>query len=185
MTSYVSNQKEWEKYFGKEGILSNKILSELQQAGADTKKVFFYNYYAEEYRPLAGFDYIIIPGGDAVLGIERIKSSFLYRELTAYRGKIIAYSAGALLLLKEYFLSPNYYYKELTFHKGLGIIDSDFTLEVHFDNSVQMRENIQAACEALKLPIIAIGNDGGISYNTLCTRPKAVGTVEFFPVTHK
>lgn len=171
MTSYVADEKDWEYYFGQDGILRKKICSALEMVGADSENVHFYNYILPEEKQkkirLDEYTYVILPGGDAELGISRVQSSWLMEELRNYRGDIIAYSAGALMLLERYFLSPNYYYKEFSVHEGLGILHIPCSLEVHYDHSEQMRHYIQIARDVLSFPVLAMGNEGIVFYDDM------------------
>lgn len=162
MPEYVSDDMSWDRYFGEGGILQRKITAALEEAGASREKVDFYRYLSGENVTLSDYSCLVLPGGDAELGLQRLAASGLDTQLANYRGTVIAYSAGALLLLERFFLSPNYYYSSFSTHSGLGIIPGDFTLEVHYDGSEQMRRYVHQGIETLKLPVYAIGNLGSI-----------------------
>ena len=165
MVKYVSDESSWERYFGENGILSQKIILELQQVGASPDKVDFHCYLSNQKVILSDYSCLILPGGDAELGCARLIASSLDKQLADYQGTIIAYSAGALLLLDQYFLSPNYYYTSFSIHSGLGILCKEIALEVHYDGSKDMNRYIWQGVETLCRSVYAIGNDGAISLN--------------------
>ncbi len=179
MSKYVSDEIGWDRYFGHGGILYQKITAALQQAGAAVEKISFYRYLSDEKVILSNYSCLILPGGDAELGLNRLTALGLDKQLANYQGAVIAYSAGALLLLERFFLSPNYYYSFFSTKSGLGIIKGNFALEVHYDGSEQMRHYIQRGSEILQRPVCAIGNNGSIKLDddfNLTT----VGDVEWF-----
>ena len=51
---------------------------------------------------MSDYSHIVIPGGDAELGIFRLIDSGFHEQLKHFSGDIIAYSAGALLLMKRF-----------------------------------------------------------------------------------
>lgn len=180
MPKYVSNDIEWEQYFGEGGRLNHRITSILQQAGAISERVFFYNYLSDSNVTLSDYSCIILPGGDAELGIDRLMKSGLDRQLAVYSGTIIAYSAGALILLDKYFLSPNYYYKMFSIHQGLGILHADFALEVHYDFTEKMRSYVLCAINELNCPVYAIGDSGAMKFDSQNCSIELIGDVALF-----
>ena len=165
MPKYVSDESGWEQYFGANGILRRKITTALQQAGAAPTKIDFHRYLSNEKVTLSDYSCLILPGGDVELGCNRLTAMSLDKQLVDYQGTIIAYSAGALLLLEQFFLSPNYYYTSFSTRNGLGILHGNFALEVHYDGSEQMNRYIRQGVETLHRSVYAIGNDGAINVN--------------------
>ena len=179
MPHYVSDEAGWERYFGSGGILSEKIRAALAQAGADPGRVFFHRYLSEQPVRLSDYSCLILPGGDAELGVKRLTCQGLDRQLADYRGRVIAYSAGALLLLDQYFLSPNYYYKTFSVHRGLNILPGGFALEVHYNGSDEMDSYIRQGLQELDRGVWAIGNDGAMKIAP-GSPIQTTGTVQWF-----
>lgn len=182
MPKYISSNTEWENYFGNGGKLNLKIKAALQKAGASPEHVFFYNYLSGSEVKLSDYSCIVFPGGDAELGIKRLVTSNLIRQLATYSGTVIAYSAGALLLLDNYFLSPNYYYKTFSIQQGLGILPANIALEVHYDFTDKMRSYVERAVNTLHCPVIAIGDSGAIKLNSFQGSIEPIGNVALFYV---
>lgn len=180
MPSFVSNEQEWQKYFGNNGILSKKIKNILVSCGANNEHICFYDYIINKKALLSDYSHIVIPGGDAELGILRLIDSGLHEQMKHYSGDIIAYSAGALLLLKRFFLSPNYYYKSFSYHNGFGIAPSNCLIEVHYDGSELMNYYIRQAIRDLHQGVYAIGDEGAITIDADTGKTRTYGNVMWF-----
>jgi len=76
---------------------------------------------------------------------------------------VMGVSAGALMQLGEYFLTPDEDYPQLVFEKGLGLIQNDFYIEVHYDrdnaDSTALLNDIRRSTGK---PIYAIGACGAV-----------------------
>lgn len=179
MEKYVYNLDSWNYYFGENGKLKSKIVVQLVEAGAISNNVLFYNYLLEDQKyDWGSFTYLILPGGDPELGLSRIRQYHLENKIKNFDGNIIAYSAGALLLFDRYFLSPNWYYSKMKYGEGLTFPNMpNYMIEVHYDNSERMLQNITIAWEHFKKPIIALGEYGSIVYDMDIKITRFVGDV--------
>ena len=184
MKSYVDNVMQWEEYYGADGIQTKKILKELCDLGAVKERVFFYNYYLNiddnaDWNKV--YNFIVIPGGDAELGMLRAQQLGISNKIKGFNGDIIAYSAGALMLYEKYFLSPNWYYRQMKYSTGIGLNSMPpWLIEVHYDGTEEMNRYILEACNVLKKMILAITNDGLIYYDNNSGDTKIIGEVYKF-----
>lgn len=76
--------------------------------------------------------------------------------------KFIGASAGALMQLKDYFISPDKDYAEFMYYKGLGLINKDFYIEVHYENTEIQNECIKRVLKEKADIVYAIKDNGGI-----------------------
>lgn len=74
--------------------------------------------------------------------MDRIQEFSLYDALKNHDGIIMGYSAGAVIQLAEYHLSPDEDYKAFSYYKGIPYL-SDFYLEVHYQNTEIQNDTIQ------------------------------------------
>ncbi|MCI9642955.1 MAG: type 1 glutamine amidotransferase-like domain-containing protein [Eubacterium sp.] len=74
----------------------------------------------------------VITGGRPDRMMDRIKEFDLVDILRKHNRIVMGYSAGAVIQLSEYHLSPDKDYKEFQYYDGLGYLD-DFYLEVHYE----------------------------------------------------
>ena len=66
--------------------------------------------------------------------LECIEEFGLTGPLLAHRGVVMGYSAGAVIQLAEYHLSPDGDYPAFAYYRGLPWLD-DFYLEVHYEGT--------------------------------------------------
>lgn len=90
--------------------------------------------------------------------MERIDDFNLRDAILQFQGVVMGYSAGALIQLQEYHLSPDQDYPEFTYFKGLPIL-KDFYLEVHYEDSPVQNEAIQRVLEERQKTIYAMVTD--------------------------
>lgn len=104
MENYVWDEETWKLYFGSNGIQANKIVHELELLGANSQPIDFLNYYSDgNSRNINIYSCLILPGGNAELGLTRMHQVGIDLEIKNFKGNIIAYSAGALLLFENFF----------------------------------------------------------------------------------
>lgn len=187
MEQYVKDLLSWEEYFGDEGILTQKIQDQLCGAGAVRNRIDFYNYLSSEEIPdFNRYTCLVIPGGDAELGVERIKNKNLLTAIKNYQGIILAYSAGALMLYQEYFLSPNWYYTTIKYCRGIGLdCMPPFLLEMHYDGSESMASMIKEAGKYLNRDVYAIGDYGILFYDNYEKSIIEYGDVTYFRIQNQ
>lgn len=91
-------------------------------------------------------DVIYLPGGFPDLFYERIREKGISEAIKQNANIIIGSSAGALIQFKQYHLTPDHDYKEISFHQGLGFLDN-FRIEVHYENNKKKNKNLDMVLE--------------------------------------
>ena len=164
LSSFADEKDNWEYYWGKDGKERLLIIEQLCKAGATLENIRFFDYlHKKEWDENA--KYLVISGGDAELGIKRIKECNLMDKILQFKECIIAYSAGALLLLDRFYLLPNYYYKEINYCEGIGKINNyPYLIAVHYDYSEKMTYNIHVASSYYKMDTLVLSDKGFIVY---------------------
>ncbi len=135
----VSSPEMWEACYGKEkGQFYVDIVNGLLAYGIAEENISFLHVYddtkEEMCRKIREADVIYYLGGYPDLMYERIVSLGLYDALLSHKGVIMGYSAGAVIQLAEYHLSPDHDYPAFGYYKGVPYL-SDFYLEVHYDGT--------------------------------------------------
>ena len=74
-------------------------------------------------------DLIVLPGGAPDRFMKQIRKFGLKKVLKAHTGIFLGISAGAMILLDDYHISPDEDYAGFSWHKGLGLYD--FDVEMH------------------------------------------------------
>lgn len=144
--SLIKNNDDWSTLYSKENGQHYKgIIDSLADYGVSEDNITFINYFADTKetaaQKVADSDIIYFPGGLPDRMMERIKEFELYEVLTKYDGIVMGNSAGALIQLSEYHLSPDRDYPEFKYYDGLPYLDN-FYMEVHYMNTDIQNESI-------------------------------------------
>lgn len=103
-------------------------------------------------------DVLYLPGGLPDRMLERMDAFDLRAPLLQFQGVMIGYSAGALIQLEEYHLSPDSDYPEFSYYKGLPLL-KDFYLEVHYEGTPVQDQAIQRVLKERRKPVYATVTD--------------------------
>lgn len=143
----VKNSKDWNLLYSKEnGIYYNGIVSGFTAYGISENNITFVNYFEDTKesakQKAEKADILYFTGGRPDRMMDRIKEFDLVDVLKKHNGIIMGYSAGAVIQLSEYHISPDKDYKEFQYYDGLGYLN-DFYLEVHYKNTKVQNKAIQ------------------------------------------
>ncbi|MDE6752001.1 MAG: peptidase E [Eubacterium sp.] len=135
--SEVKNSKDWDSLYSKgNGIYYNGIVSGFTAYGISENNITFVNYFEDTKesakQKIEKADILYFTGGRPDRMMDRIKEFDLVDILRKHNRIVMGYSAGAVIQLSEYHLSPDKDYKEFQYYDGLGYLD-DFYLEVHYE----------------------------------------------------
>lgn len=145
--SEVKNSKDWDSLYSKgKGIYYNGIVGGFTAYGISEDNITFVNYFKDTkesaVQKIQKADILYFTGGRPDRMMDRIKEFDLTYVLRKHKGIVMGYSAGAVIQLSEYHLSPDKDYKEFQYYDGLGYLD-DFYLEVHYEETAVQNEAIQ------------------------------------------
>ena len=137
-------------------------VSPFSRYGIPEDHIQWINYYTDSKSKAAelirGADILYLPGGLPDQMMERIDEFDLKNMLLQFQGVVLGYSAGALIQLEEYHLSPDQDYPEFTYFKGLPLLNG-FYLEVHYEENEVQNKAIQRALEERKKLVCAAITD--------------------------
>lgn len=121
---------------------------------------------------------LLLPGGAPDLFMKRIRERKLASLIRNYCGTVVGYSAGAMIQLADYHITPDEDYPEFSWQTGMGMI-RDLDIEVHYQASRHQERSIQKAISQKHLDTWAIYERGGLIFENgqLIER---FGQVEFF-----
>lgn len=163
----VRSLEDWDRLYNPEqGIYYDSITDSFAAFGIPKEHMTFVNYYSDTPETAAekirSADIVYFPGGLPDRMMDRIREFRLEEILRQHQGVIMGFSAGALIQLGEYHLSPDHDYPEFCYHKGLPYLN-DFYLEVHYDGSeVQKQAILQVLRERKKVVYATAFNSGAI-----------------------
>ena len=157
--SRVKSLVDWNFLYGKDGGRFYKsIVGSFDTYGIPEDSVSFVNYFADTKETaknkIKNADIIYFLGGLPDRMMERIKEFDLQDVLMNHGGIIMGYSAGAVIQLAEYHLSPDEDYPEFGYYEGLRYLN-DFYLEVHYEGNDAQKASIQKVLRERKKRVYA------------------------------
>lgn len=181
--SRVKSLSDWNALYCKEtGKYYAGIVGGLSAYGISEENITFINYFTDTKETAAqkieSADIIYFLGGLPDRMLDRIKEFDLFDILMNHNGIIMGYSAGAVIQLAEYHLSPDEDYPEFKYYEGLPYL-KDFYLEVHYESSdVQLESIKQVTAERKKRVYATALKAGAILIDN--GRIKLLGNVKTF-----
>lgn len=135
----ITSITDWNLLYGKEnGKFYAGITDGFASYGIPEKNILFVNYFADTkesaVKKIEKADIVYFPGGLPDRMMDRIKEFELYDTLMKHDGIVMGYSAGAVIQLSEYHLSPDEDYSEFQYYNGLPYLN-DFYVEVHYEGT--------------------------------------------------
>lgn len=158
----VKNQEDWIRDYGVNGTWFAAYEGPLRSYGI-TDIVWLSPFRDDRLKminELSKADLIVLPGGAPDLFMKNIKKFGLKKTLKAHTGIYFGISAGAMILMDDYHISPDEDYDEFSWHKGLGFYD--FDLEPHFTGRKSQRDWMEKALAEKNLKTYAVYEDGGL-----------------------
>ena len=143
----VKSVEDWNQLYSKEnGKYYAGIINGLASYGIPERNISFVNYFVDTKNIAAEkiekADIVYFLGGLPDRMMERIKEFDLYDTLMKHDGIAMGYSAGAVIQLAEYHLSPDEDYSEFQYYNGLPYL-KDFYVEVHYEGTDIQNDAIQ------------------------------------------
>lgn len=143
----VQSSGDWDLLYGKKnGKYYAGLIGGFAAYGIPESSISFVNYFADTKGSAAEkiekADIVYFPGGLPDRMMERIREFDLYDTLMKHKGIVMGYSAGAVIQLAEYHLSPDDDYPVFQYHNGLPYL-KDFYVEVHYEGTDVQRDAIR------------------------------------------
>ena len=173
--------QDWAALYAPGGVYYEGIAGSFAAYGIGRDRIEFINYFEdtkERAREKAErADILYFPGGLPDKMHERLREFELLEAVKAHRGIVMGYSAGALIQLSEYHLSPDRDYPQFGYYEGLGYL-SDFYVEVHYENAAVQNEAIARVLRERKKPVYGLPDDGAVIVSE--GKIEIVGPVQVF-----
>ncbi len=143
----IKSSADWDDLYSKEcGKHYDDIVGKFTTYGISEDSISFINYFTDtKYtaaQKIKNADIVYFLGGLPDRMMDRIIELGLFDVLKNHKGIIMGYSAGAVVQLAEFHLTPDDYYPEFKYCKGLSYIN-DFYIEVHYVGSIEQKASIQ------------------------------------------
>lgn len=158
----VCSADDVDKLYDKEvGKYYDLTVNPLLNLGMKEENIVFINYYRDDptavKQMIQTYDVIYFTGGAPNLAIERMIHFGIMEELKKFQKIVMGFSAGAMVQLKEYHISPDEDYDTYLNCEGIGYLDS-FDIEVHFEDSIVQQDSIKRAKREVHDTIYAMDN---------------------------
>ena len=163
--SRVCCAADWEGLYAPGGKYYGGIVSAFSAYGIGEDRIEFLNYYAdtpETARAKAEqADILYFPGGLPDRMHERLMEFDLVGVMKRHEGIVMGYSAGALIQLSEYHISPDKDYPAFGYYRGLGYLDG-FYAEVHYEGTEIQHQAIRRVLMERKKPVYGLTDDSAV-----------------------
>lgn len=167
--SFFDNQflsvDDYHAFYEKNGEYYEKMVQTFAPYGIQENQITWINYYKDSKQTasekIKKADIIYFPGGAPDLMMKRIISFGIKEELEAHRKVYIGSSAGAMIQMRDYHISPDCEYPSFSYEKGLDLCH-DFSIEVHYRRRKKQKSGCRKVFRAYRHPIYVIPDDGAL-----------------------
>ena len=162
---WITGNQDLKHYYGKGKKEYQDIAKEFYAFGINDENIKIINYFYDTRKSIEKkikkSDILFLTGGYPDKLLYRIDKLRIRDLIQNFDGIVMGTSAGAMVQLKEYHVTPEEDNEEYQYHQGLGLIE-DFDIEVHFENSPKQLYCIALTLQQYNQPIYALSNDSGL-----------------------
>lgn len=161
----VKNESDWNGLYGPDGVYSAGIAAAFSAYGIGREQVEFISYFTDTTESarakIERSGILYFPGGLPDKMYERIETLGLTDAIRRHDGIVMGYSAGALIQLREYHLSPDKDYPGFGYYEGLSFLDG-FYVEVHYEQSAVQNEAIRRVLRERGKTVYGLPDDSAV-----------------------
>lgn len=163
---WISNSNEWDKAYSRQyGKYYRELVEPFGELGVGEDNIKWINFFKDSnedmIQAIEESDIVFFTGGLPDRAVERVLDKGLLKYIS--KAKIVmGASAGALMQLKDYHISPDEDYSEFSYQSGLGLIKSNFYIEVHYEDTEVQYSCIKNVLKEKTDKVYAIKEQGGI-----------------------
>ena len=178
----IKSLSDWNGFYGKEkGNLYRGIVDSFESYGIKEENIEFLNYFSDTKKSaeekIRNADILYFPGGLPDKMYERINEFELLDVISNHNKVAMGYSAGAVIQLEEYHLTPDDDYDEFSYNKGIPFLKG-FFVEVHYNATRIQKKSIKRVLSEKKKTVYAMHETGAIITDN--GKIKLLGDVEKF-----
>lgn len=162
--SQAWDNESWLSVYGKGGEKYDNILRPFLSYGLMESDVKWLNYFDTEtdfHQLVTQSDLLFFTGGMPEKAIKRLRELQLVDDVKNFKGVIAGASAGAMLQLDSYHITPDEDYDHYEICEGLGLV-TGIDLEVHFLDTLLQNQCTHRALGQLKRPVYQMWHEGGL-----------------------
>ena len=149
--------------YGKGGEKYDNILRPFLSYGYTEQDISWLNPYdgSKHTEQIKNADLLFFTGGMPEKAIERMQQLGIVNAVKSFKGTVMGASAGAMLQLETYHITPDEDYAEYGIWHGLALVKG-IDLEVHYLATDIQRQCTARAVRELKLPVYQMWHEGGL-----------------------
>lgn len=180
----IGNDDMWQQaYHINSGKYYSGIVEPLKEFGVKESNITWVNYYTDSKESaidkIKSADVLYLTGGLPDKMMDRLKLMDLVDVMKRHDGIVLGFSAGAMVQLNHYHISPDNDYPEFKYENGLGLLDNMY-LEVHFNHDKDQMKSIEKVIHEKMKPVYAIEENGIIIINE--GNIKTIGQVHLYQI---
>ncbi|SFD03194.1 Type 1 glutamine amidotransferase-like domain-containing protein [Clostridium uliginosum] len=162
----ISNDIDWQNAYNKDnGKYYKSIVLPFLSYGITEENIKWINYFKDTKEnakdKIRNSDIIFFTGGLPDKMVCRLKEFDLINEIENFTGIIMGSSAGAMIQIAEYHITPDEDYDTFSYNRGLNLI-KDFDIEVHYEETKIQKDYINKVLNEKINLVYAIKDTGGI-----------------------
>jgi peptidase E len=163
---WIKNDSDWQKAYNSfSGKNYKDIILPFLTYGITEGNINWVNYFKDTKESakdkVKNSDIIFFTGGLPDKMMCRLEQFDLIKELENYPGIIMGSSAGAMVQIANYHITPDEDYDTFSYNKGLNLIN-DFDIEVHYEETDLQNNCIKKVLNEKTATVYAIKNTGGL-----------------------
>lgn len=162
----VFDYDSWLAIYGKGGEKYDSIVRPFLAYGYSEEQLDWLNCYdgRDCIEQINNATLIFFTGGMPEKAIARMYELGIADAVKSFSGVMMGASAGAMLQLELYHVTPDEDYREYHIQRGLGLVRG-IDLEVHYLATDLQRKCGDKALQELGLPVYRMWHEGGLIYN--------------------
>lgn len=165
LPSQATTLQQWLMLYGREeGMFYHWLVDPLMEFGITEDHITVINYFAdskeEAKKKMQNADILYFTGGLPDAMMDRLAEFELLDVLAGFDGLVLGCSAGAMIQLEEYHITPDWDYPNFGYYRGLPWL-RDFYVEVHYEETDLQKQCIQKVLAERRKPVYAIFHDQG------------------------
>lgn len=162
---YLVKEEDYHAYYDKGGEYYLKMIESFAPYGITEDQISWINYFIDNkesaLKKIEDADIIYFPGGAPDQMMKRI-NAFGIKEALENKDKVyIGSSAGAMIQMHEYHMSPDPDYPHFSYEQGLNLCNG-FSIEVHYRRRKKQKSALRKVFRAYRHPIYVIPDDGAL-----------------------
>ena len=154
----------WQDIYGKNGEKYQNILRPFLAFGIDEEQISWLNCFDKSQNyidMIQNADVLFFTGGMPEKAIAWMEKLGITDAVKNFDGTVMGASAGAMLQLESYHITPDEDYDTYGLWRGLGLVKG-LDLEVHYLATDLQNSCTKRAIDDLKLPVYQMWHEGGL-----------------------